>query len=257
MAYKIVFFDIDGTLLNEEARIPLDTKVAIRKLKERNIEVAFATGRAPFHFKHIAEELEIDSFVSFNGSYVVYNGEVIYENTMDQASLELLETHANQFKHPIVYLSHENCFANHPQHPYIIESFQSLKLEAPDYHPHYWKETKIYQALLYCQEHEEIHYHGKFADLTFIRWHRLSMDVLQTGISKARGIAAMLHHLKLSPDEAVAFGDGLNDKEMLSYVGMGIAMGNAHEKVKPFAKFTTKHMNDVGIQYGLRRLQLI
>jgi Cof subfamily protein (haloacid dehalogenase superfamily) len=257
MSYKIVFFDIDGTLVNEEARIPLDTKEAIRKLKERNIEVSFATGRAPFHFKHIAEELGVDSFVSFNGSYVVHKGQVIYEQPMNQASLELLETHAHQFKHPIVYLSHEECYANDSQHPYIIESFQSLKLETPGYHPHYWKDTKIYQALLYCEEHEELHYQGNFADLSFIRWHRLSMDVIPSGVSKARGIAVMLQHLKLSPDDAVAFGDGLNDKEMLSYVGMGIAMGNAHEEVKPFAKFTTKHINDGGIRYGLERMQLI
>ncbi|WP_420768457.1 Cof-type HAD-IIB family hydrolase [Parageobacillus thermoglucosidasius] len=257
MSYKIVFFDIDGTLVNEEARIPFDAKEAIYKLKERNIEVAFATGRAPFHFKHIAEELGIDSFVSFNGSYVVHKGRVIYERSINRDSLELLEEHAHQFKHPIVYLSHKECYANYSHHPYIIESFQSLKLEAPSYHPHYWKDTKIYQALLYCHEHEEIHYQGKFADLAFIRWHRLSMDVLPVGGSKAKGIEVMLKHLKLSPGDAVAFGDGLNDKEMLSFVGMGIAMGNAHEEVKPFAKFTTKHINDGGIRYGLQQIGLI
>lgn len=60
----------------------------------------------------------------------------------------------------------------------------------------------------------------------------------------------MLQHLKLSPDDAVAFGDGLNDKEMLSYVGMGIAMGNAHEEVKPFADFTTKHVNEGAFDTG-------
>jgi Cof subfamily protein (haloacid dehalogenase superfamily) len=257
MTYKIVFFDIDGTLVNEEARIPLDTKESIRKLKERNIEVAFATGRAPFHFQHIAEELGIDSFVSFNGSYVVYKGKVIFENPIDQASLKILENYSLQFNHPIVYLSREECYANKSEHPHIMECFQSLKLETPGFHPHYWKDTTIYQALLYCQEHEEIHYQGKFEDLSFIRWHPLSMDVLPSNASKARGIAAMLQHLKLTPDDAVAFGDGLNDKEMLSYVGMGIAMGNAHDEVKPFAKFTTKHVNEGGIRFGLECLQLI
>jgi hypothetical protein len=257
MSYKIVFFDVDGTLVNEEVKIPLDTKESIRKLKEQNIEVCLATGRAPFHLKDIAEELGIDSFVSFNGSYVVHKGQVIYEHPINQANLELLETHAHQFKHPIVYLSHEKCCTNDSQHPHIIESFQSVKVEPPRYHPHYWKDTKIYQALLYCQEHEELYYQGKFADLSFIRWNRVSMDVLPSGGSKAKGIAVMLQHLKLSPDDAVAFGDGLNDKEMLSFVGMGIAMGNAHEEVKSFAKFTTRHVNDGGIRYGLQQVQLI
>jgi Cof subfamily protein (haloacid dehalogenase superfamily) len=257
MSYKIVFFDIDGTLINEEARIPLDAKEAIYKLKERNIEVCFATGRAPSHFKHIAEELGIESFVSFNGAYVVHKGKVIHEHPIQQSSLELLENHARQLNHPIVYLGHEECYANTSNHPHIIESFQSVHVEAPRYHPYFWKETKIYQALLYCQKHEEQQYQGKFADLTFIRWHRLSMDVLPSGGSKAKGIDVMLRHLNLSPEEAIAFGDGLNDKEMLSYVGMGIAMGNAHEELKPFAKFTTKDINNGGIRYGLQQLQLI
>lgn len=257
MSYKIVFFDIDGTLVNEEARIPHDSIEAIKKLKERNVEVCFATGRAPFHFKNIAEELGIDSYVSFNGAYVVHKGKVIYEHPIHPSSLELLENHARQLNHPIVYLGHEECYANEDNHPHIIESFQSVKVEVPGYHPHYWKEAKIFQALLYCQEHEEHFYQGKFSDLTFIRWHRLSMDVLPSDGSKAIGIEVMLKHLNLSPEDAVAFGDGLNDKEMLSYVGMGIAMGNAHEELKPFAKFTTKHINDGGIRYGLQELQLI
>ncbi|MEK4221190.1 Cof-type HAD-IIB family hydrolase [Bacillus sp. FSL W8-0116] len=257
MSYKIVFFDIDGTLVNKDSTIPLDTKEAIRKLKERNIEVSFATGRAPFHFRHIAEELGIDSFVSFNGSYVVYKGKVIFEKPIHPASLEQLEQYSHRFNHPIVYLSHKECYANKKQHPHVVESFQFLKLESPGFQPYYWKYTSIYQALLYCQEHEETHYLEKFNDLSFIRWHPLSMDVLPSDLSKAKGIAAMLQHLKLSPDDAVAFGDGLNDKEMLSYVGMGIAMGNAHEEVKPFADFTTKHVNDGGIRYGLEYLELI
>jgi hydroxymethylpyrimidine pyrophosphatase-like HAD family hydrolase len=44
---------------------------------------------------------------------------------------------------------------------------------------------------------------------------------------------------------------------MLSYVGLGIAMGNAHEEVKPLADFVTKHVNEGGIRHGLRHAGLI
>lgn len=256
MGYHIVFFDIDGTLVNEEKNVPDDTKIAIEKLRERNIEVAIATGRASYHLTHIAKQLGIDSYVGFNGSYVVHKGELIYENTMNPTTLEQLHQHTLDYRHPIVYMGNIGCFTTNDKHPHVVDSFQRLKLDLPGYHPHYWKETEIYQAMLYCGNHEEDHYHS-FSDFTFVRSDHLYLDVFSGGQTKAKGIKAMLDYLKIPASEVVAFGDGLNDIEMLSYVGMGIAMGNAHEEVKPHAKFITKHVNEGGIQYGLQHLELI
>ncbi|MEW9670901.1 Cof-type HAD-IIB family hydrolase [Ammoniphilus sp. 3BR4] len=257
MSYEIVFFDIDGTLVNEEKNIPEDTKAAVQELKQQGVEVAIATGRAPFHFKHIAEELGIESFVSFNGSYVVYKGQPIYGSPLNIDSIEWLEIIANEKGHPMVFLSHETCYANQDMHPYVTQSFESLKVPAPDYHACYWKEQHIYQALLFCKEEERSPYEGIIPDLSFVRWHPYSLDVIPSKGSKAIGIQAMLKHLGLSAAEAVAFGDGLNDKEMLSYVGVGIAMGNAHVELKPLANFITKHVDEGGIRFGLEKLQLI
>lgn len=67
----------------------------------------------------------------------------------------------------------------------------------------------------------------------------------------------MLKHLGITAEEAVAFGDGLNDKEMLSYAGLGIAMDNAHEEVKLLADYVTKHVNYSGIRHGLEYAGLI
>ncbi|MEW9672091.1 Cof-type HAD-IIB family hydrolase [Ammoniphilus sp. 3BR4] len=257
MAYKIVFFDIDGTLVNEDKKIPSDTKQAIQQLKERNVQVVIATGRGPFHLKPIAEDLGIDSFVSFNGSYVVYKGETILERPINASTLELLDACAYKKKHPIVYFSNIECHTSNHLHPHVKESFESLRVTIPSYHPHYWKEAKVYQAMLKCQDFEEEYYLKGFLGLNFVRWHRVSLDVIPAGGSKAKGIEAVLQHLEISPQEAVAFGDALNDREMLSYVGMGIAMGNAHQELKPFADFITKPVNEGGIRYGLQEIGLI
>jgi Cof subfamily protein (haloacid dehalogenase superfamily) len=257
MAYKIVFFDIDGTLIDEEKQIPRDALEAVKELKKRNVEVVISTGRAPYFFTSIAEQFGIESFVSFNGSYVVYKGKVIYERTIPTNILESLEKEALANGHPLVFQGNEANYANHDQHPQVIESFRSLKIDPPAYRPHYWKEAKIFQALIHCQAHEEEKYLPHFKEVNFVRWHKYSMDVLPAHGSKAEGIQAVLKHLGISPAEAVAFGDGLNDKEMLSYVGMGIAMGNAHEQVKPFANFVTKHINEGGIKHGLEYAGLL
>ena len=77
-----MFFDIDGTLLDQNKKMSDSTKKAIEKLKENGVFVAIATGRAPFMFENLRKEIDIDSFVSFNGQYVVFENEVIYKNPM-------------------------------------------------------------------------------------------------------------------------------------------------------------------------------
>ncbi|AWX55559.1 MULTISPECIES: Cof-type HAD-IIB family hydrolase [Brevibacillus] len=256
MAYQIVFFDIDGTLLNTDHIIPQTTVDAVQTLKQNGVHVAIATGRAPYHLMPIAEQLGIETFVGFNGSYVKSEGKIIHHTPIATDTLATLEQMAEGHSHPMVFLSAEHCYANAMDHPHIIESFDWLRLESPAYRHRYWEETPIYQAFLYCGA-DESRYTGEFHDVSYIRWHEHCMDILPPNGSKAKGIEAVLKHFGLTPADAVAFGDGLNDKEMLSYVGMGVAMGNAHEELKPFANMITRHVNDSGIQHGLAKLGLI
>lgn len=257
MPYKIVFFDIDGTLLNQDHEIPADTKKSIERLREKGIKVAIATGRSPYHALPIAKQLDIDTYVSFNGSYVVCENQVVHENVLSNEILSSLEEIAGKHGHPLVHLSHDKFYANAENHPYVIESFEQLGMQLPGYRTGFWKERKIYQTLLYCQAHEEPFYEQLFDRVAHVRWHKYSMDIMPFNGSKARGIEVLLGHLGLSAEEAVAFGDGLNDREMLSYVGMGVAMGNAHEETKTAANLVTKHVNEGGIAFGLQQIGLL
>jgi hydroxymethylpyrimidine pyrophosphatase-like HAD family hydrolase len=75
--------------------------------------------------------------------------------------------------------------------------------------------------------------------------------------NKAVGLTKLLERFGIAPDEAVAFGDGLNDMEMLSLVGMGVAMGNARDELKQVADMVTLSAEEDGVRYGLKRLGLI
>ncbi|MEF3402006.1 HAD hydrolase family protein, partial [Enterobacter kobei] len=68
---KIVFFDVDGTLVGETKEIPASAKQAIAKLKENGVYVAIATGRGPFMLDEIRKELDINSYICYNGQYVI------------------------------------------------------------------------------------------------------------------------------------------------------------------------------------------
>lgn len=67
-----------------------------------------------------------------------------------------------------------------------------------------------------------------------------SIDILQPEVSKGNSLKWLASRYDLSPEEIMAFGDGLNDIEMLKFAGHSYAMKNAREEVKEAAKFVTK-----------------
>lgn len=254
---KIVFFDIDGTLLDQEKKLPRSTKKAIQLLKENGVFVAIATGRAPFMFTSLKKELDIDSFVSFNGQYVVFENETIYKNPLEQSELErfLLDTKTNE--HPLIFMNELTMKATTHYHPFIETSMSSLLFSHPDEDKSFYVQNEIYQSLLFCKEDEEKFYFENFTEFDFIRWHPYSVDILPKGGSKAEGIKKMIDRLGFDLKDVYAFGDGLNDLAMLKAVGTGVAMGNGVPEAKALANFVTTDVSEDGIWNGLKELKLI
>lgn len=259
MDKKIIFFDLDGTLLDQNKQIPNSARQAIQALKEKGHEVAIATGRAPFMFKKLRDELEIHTYVSFTGQYVVVNNEVIYQKPFPKEMLKLLIDFSSSNQHPLLYMGHEDMKTSIEYHPYIEESIATLKLDhsGPTYNPAYFEECNIYQLQLFCTKDEELPYATSFEQFRFIRWHPYSIDVLSAGESKAKGITFIMNKLGFTREQVYAFGDNLNDIEMLQSVGNGVAMGNAPDSVKKVAKHVTKDVNEDGIAYGLELVGLL
>ncbi|MBB6729917.1 Cof-type HAD-IIB family hydrolase [Cohnella sp. CBP 2801] len=250
--YKIVFFDIDGTLVDEEKRIPPDAIEAIARLKESGVEPVIATGRAPYFFKELAEEAGIESWVCLNGAYVVYRGKVLFERTIPMSDLEKLVTLSASLNHPLVFEGKDAFYANRDgRHESVFDSIESLRVLQPLFDADFWKKEGVYQVFLHCESRDEHHYPDALPNLRFVRWHEKAMDVLTRTGSKAEGISALLAALGLRPEDAVAFGDGLNDKEMLELVGLGIAMGNAHPELLPYANYVTTRVDEGGVRNGL------
>lgn len=251
MSYKIVFFDIDGTLLDEDKRVPPDAAEAVRRLKASGVEPVIATGRAPYFIREVADELGIESWVSLNGGYVVYKGKELHHQTIPLADLEQLVDLSGRNGHALVFEGKDWFYSNREDDSFLFESVDSLKVPRPGYDPDFWKKEGVYQVFLHCENHEEQAYQDALTELRFVRWHAKAMDVLPRNGSKAEGIQALLAALGLTPADAVAFGDGLNDKEMLELVGLGIAMGNSHPELLPYADHVTTRVEEGGVRNGL------
>ncbi|MDA1475704.1 Cof-type HAD-IIB family hydrolase [Bacillus changyiensis] len=256
MNKKIIFFDIDGTIYDHDKQIPKSTKKTIQNLKEYGHHLFIASGRAPFMMTEVSEELGIDSFVSYNGQYVLYEGEVIYKNPLPTQSLQVLLDHSEQYGHPLVFMGEEGMGTNVADHPYIHEGMGSLKLKHPKLDRFYYKDRDIFQVLLFCDKSEEMMYRH-FREFDFVRWHKCSTDILPASGSKAEGIKKVIEKLPFGITDTVAFGDGLNDLQMIEFVNTGIAMGNAVPELKDVAHFVTKPVDEDGIAYAVEALGLL
>src|SRR5690625_325875 len=125
---RIVFFDIDGTLLNDQKELSESTQEAVYTLQKNGVHVAIATGRAPYMFTSLQEQLQIENHVSFNGQHALFDGEVIYKRPVPEAMLRRLEDDANRRNHPMVFMHLEDMTTQYEDHPLIEESIGALQV---------------------------------------------------------------------------------------------------------------------------------
>ncbi|SMB79631.1 hypothetical protein SAMN05660772_00442 [Pasteurella testudinis DSM 23072] len=260
---KIVFFDIDETLyMKHQQYLPPSVPVALAKLQQKGIIPAIATGRSlcslPLEIKQLIGALPIELFVTINGQYNSYRGQPLQTYPLAQADIERLVAFFKQHEIDYAFVSETDVAVNRitPEIADALDPITKTYIVDPDY----YLTHAVYQMLpFYTQSQDQL-----LADsgvlgenLRVVRWHDYSVDLLAAEGSKARGIQAVLQHFNLTPDNAVAFGDGLNDLEMLREVGFGVAMGNGHSELKALADYVTADIAEDGLYKGLQQLGLI
>ncbi|MCY0900885.1 MAG: Cof-type HAD-IIB family hydrolase [Firmicutes bacterium] len=258
MTYKIVFFDVDGTLLNTKKELPASTIEAIRTLRKGGVIGAIASARTPFNIHMWLDALHIDTYIVYNGGLIVHDGRVLHQETIDEASAASLVKRVRTNGHSIMPegARHFSLVSHEPER--IIETYAKAwdhdkRVAYEDLH------EPISQMDLFCTDDEIAPYGTAFPNLTFYPWMSRpnAFNVIPKGVSKAYGIELILAKLGIAKADSVAFGDGPNDLEMLAYVGLGVAMGNAVDELKAQSGYVTSHVDEDGIANGLRHLGLI
>jgi Cof subfamily protein (haloacid dehalogenase superfamily) len=108
-------------------------------------------------------------------------------------------------------------------------------------------EREVYQVIVLLTPAQEHLLLNCANHLTTTRWHPGFLDAMPPNGGKDTGIGKVLEHLGLTPEQAMAFGDGENDISMLEYAGIGVAMGNSSDKVKASADYVTSTVDEDGI----------
>ncbi len=258
---KIIFFDIDDTLyIKYDNVVPSSTIEALHTLKNKGIIVAIATGRGrsvfPPQIDRLIDEVGIEVLITINGQYIEYQGQALATFALSNEQITHTTNYLLEQRIAYAYMT--------ATHIYALKDSQALKDALTSLHiPYRYISAQelvpyppIYQILAFYDDNRHITL-PLLPSLKTTRWHTSGVDILDKDGSKARGIQVVLDKLGIEIKDAWAFGDGLNDIEMLEAVGFGVAMGNGHPELKAVADFVAPTIKEEGIAKALRHLGVI
>ena len=255
---KIVFFDIDDTLRNSKTGfIPTSIPTVFQQLREKGILTGIATGRGIFGVVPEICELKPDFFVTLNGAYIEdKKGNVIDSNKISKDKVEsyIAWTKEVGIDYGLVG-SHTAKLSTRTE--LISEAIDPIYPDL-DVDPDFYEKEDIYQMWTFEERGDDLILPDTLAStLRMVRWHEHSSDVVPISGSKAAGVAKVVEHLGLKPENVMVFGDGLNDLELFDYAGISIAMEVSHEKIKEKADYITKTLEEDGIFDALERFGMV
>ncbi len=276
---KIIFFDVDGTLVDFNGDMPKSNLHALEQLKLKGHKIYICTGRSRFSLTQKLLDANFDGIIGASGAYVECEGQEIYQHIMNPDDvhniLELAQRedwiYSCQTKDQILMpdrskermldyfkeqkgLTEEQIKEN-PLFVNFLKKGISSEIE---------KNIDKIEKIVYRESPSPIHkvkeVLGENIEVTMLSFEGAnegSGEISTVGIHKAFGIQKVLDYYGMDRSESIAFGDGPNDIEMMQYVGLSVAMGNATDAVKEVADMVTDAVHEDGIIHALEKLKLI
>ena len=254
---KIVFFDIDGTLINYGAEhLTEKTLLALKKLKENNIKIVIATGRAPVSLPDFGD-IEFDAYICFNGSLCFSGDNTIYSNCINKKDVLQIIYNATKMGKPTSLATRNKISANGIEKT-LGEYFSIANLELaidPDFDR--CLDEDVYQLMYACTKDEYDKILENVENAKIAAWWDKAVDIIPKNGGKGQGIKKILEYFNINSSEAMAFGDGNNDIEMFKEVKNTVAMANASSLLKEHALYECKNVSEDGVYYFLTENNLI
>ena len=257
MKPRIFFFDIDNTLLDHcTLTIPASALSAIAQLKAAGHTVVVATGRSYGHARPFVEQVAADYVITQNGARILHYGEAVLSTPLPLNSLIALFDWAESQGIPygsnlgdIGYISAAD--------PCVVVPMDSVDMPYQTEDPAYLRQP-THQAWLFFDEARDAELfpaiRQRYPEFELVRWHRTGVDIMPRSVNKWTACQWVLKETGFTAAEAVAFGDGLNDLQMLQGVGLGIAMDNGHPELKAVADRIAPALHLDGIAVMLEQL---
>lgn len=246
---KLIASDLDGTLLDSQKQLPADFDSVIEKLFDKNIRFVVSSGRSFCTLKkQFSEYLDRLTFICDNGAYIFDKGKEISFSVLPKDTVKNIITFCENLSLTVLLCGRNGTWHNsrtESQHQEVCQYYvNQVRLddltECDD---------DIFKIAIFDENGIEEKNYSKlvsaFGDdynvqLSGKRW----ADIMNKEVNKGNALRTLENRLGISYNETMAFGDYLNDVEMLNNAYYSFAMSNAHESVKKAANFMTGSNDD-------------
>ena len=268
MKYKILVLDLDGTLTNKKKEITEHTRETLIRAQEAGIKIVLASGRPTYGIMPLARQLELDKYegyiLAYNGGQIIdcKTGELMYENVLDPAVYPYLYECAKSNGFQILsykdeYIISENADDQYVQHEAFLNRMASKTVENfLDVINFPVAKCLIVGDPEPLAQLEPVMKKELESKMNVFRSEPFFLELVPKGIDKARCLAVLLDELDMTSDEMMACGDGFNDRSMIEFAGLGVAMANAQEPVRSAADHVTASNDEDGVAMVVERFIL-
>lgn len=258
---RLVATDMDGTLLNSKHELSPDFYPVFQTLKENNIVFVAASGRQYYNLEKTLEAVKDDVvFAAENGSYVMFRGEELHIQAIDHETVRRLVRIARDIpnSYPVI-CGKKKAYVENPE-PELIDH---LKL--------YFERYEVVPDLTAVEDDEFLkftvcdlagseansfqHYRSFQDDFQVKISGPIWLDISHKDANKGRAMEVIQQKFGVTADQTMAFGDYLNDAEMLQKAHYSYAMANAHPDIKKIARYQAGSNDENGVVQVLLQLK--
>lgn len=241
---KLIASDIDGTLVTDGSHeVNPELYDVILKLRAKGIQFAAASGRQWASIESIFDPIKEKVFyLSDNGAYVGCHGRNLFTNPIDrQTVMDMIQDVRNMEGLEVMISGPDTVYLETEDQEFIDWLVNGYKFRVKQVEDLTRVDSEFIKISVYRKTDVEAHTRAlreKFADrLKITIAGDMWMDCMRPGINKGQAVKLLQESLGIKPEETMAFGDQLNDIEMLKQAYYSFAVGNAREEVKAAARF--------------------
>lgn len=268
---KLVLIDIDGTLVRDDKTLPAENEEAIREALQSGVLVTLVTGRNYGAAKEIIDKLQLDvPVVLQNGAFIYrpYSGEVIRKVGLSgdvakrvihlcrqEGVFYILYRDFLMQKDMLIDRDYDGPFSMYlKRNEFRLDKVEDVTSFISD---------EVAEVALLGNEDKILRVLRQLGDgdnftviKSLTREGEAFYEIFGPKAGKGEALSYLCQHFAVSPEEVMFIGDAYNDIDIMPLVGFPVAMGNAVEQVKKFAKAVTKSNNEGGVAWAIRHFVL-